>query len=84
MSVGNNEDPHKTEAELLAELDRTRSEFFERLAALDGLMLNVPSGLPAPDGEYQIRKSARQRDVAYANYKAAMKRFKDHLGDRDA
>jgi hypothetical protein len=44
------------------------------------LVADIPSHLPAPDGVQRIRNVARQRDVAYVKYRAALKRLSDHLG----
>lgn len=73
--------PHRqTEEQLLLEVDVARQEFFASLAAFDEVIGDIPSHLPSPDGVQRIRSSARQRDLAYAKYRVALKRLSDHLG----
>ena len=84
MDIEGNDSPGVTEEQLLAELDGARQEFFQSIAALDEIICDIPSHLPAPDGAYRIRNIAKSRDVAYAKYKAAAKRLKDHTGDTDS
>ena len=72
--------PRVTEEQLLLEVDVARQEFFESLAGFNAVIADIPSHLPAPDGVQRIRNIARQRDVAYAKYRAALKRLSDHLG----
>jgi len=84
MRIEDDKSPLVTEQQLLADMDSARQEFFESLAAFDEIISDVPSHLPAPDGVYRIRKSAKVRDAAYAKYKTALKRFQDHLGGRNS
>lgn len=79
MSFKDDGSARVTEEQLLADMDSARQAFLESLLAFDEIIAEVPSRLPVPDGVYRIRKSAKVRDVAYAKYKAALKRFKDHL-----
>jgi hypothetical protein len=73
--------PRVSEEQLLLEVDVARQEFFESLAGFNAVIADIPSHLPAPDGVQRIRNVARQRDVAYAKYRAALKRLSDHLGN---
>ena len=73
--------PRVSEEQLLLEVDVARQEFFESLAGFNAIIADIPSHLPAPDGVQRIRNLARQRDVAYAKYRAALKRLSDHLGN---
>jgi hypothetical protein len=73
--------PRQTEEHLLLEVDVARQEFFESLAGFNAVIADIPSHLPAPDGVQRIRNVARQRDVAYAKYRSALKRLSDHLAN---
>jgi hypothetical protein len=80
MGIGDELPPRQTEEQLLLEVDVARQEFFESLAGFNAVIADIPSHLPAPDGVQRIRNVARQRDIAYAKYRAALKRLSDHLG----
>jgi hypothetical protein len=84
MYTDDDDSPRVTEEQLMADLDAARQEFLESIAALDEIVCDIPSHLPAPDGAYRIRNIAKSRDVAYAKYKAAVKRLKDHTGDTNS
>jgi hypothetical protein len=80
MSLEGDVPARVTEEQLLVEVDVARQEFFESLAGFNAVIADIPSHLPAPDGVQRIRNVARQRDVAYVKYRAALKRLSDHLG----
>ena len=82
MSVQDDLPPRLTEDQLLTEVDTARQEFLESLAGFNAVIADIPSHLPAPDGVHRIRNVARQRDLSYAKYRAALKRLSDHLGPR--
>lgn len=81
MGIGDEPPRLQTEEQLLLEVDVARQEFFESLAGFNAVIADIPSHLPAPDGVQRIRNVARQRDVAYTKYRAALKRLSDHLGN---
>ncbi len=67
---------------LKEQLERARAEYDAAHKKFDSLIMDIPSGIPQPDGNLRIRQAGEASRAALQNYKRALKRFSEYALSR--
>ena len=62
---------------LTLELDQAHSAYATASLAFDGIVKQVPSGIPHPDGGFRIGIAGKDSRAALERYMRALRRFTD-------
>jgi CheY-like chemotaxis protein len=73
---------HSLRAALTAEVDEGRRRFLESSLELLKITKDVPSGLPHPDGIFQIQRAGSELRHRFEEHQRARKKLDDHLSAR--
>lgn len=66
---------------LLAEMNRTREQYYSAKERAWSISADIPSGLPHPDGVKRIQNAARDESAALDNYINSLRRLNDYVLD---
>ena len=72
------DDHFELERRLKEELDNAHEEYARASREFDLMIMEIPSGIPQPDGGLRIRKGGEASRAALRKYTLALKRFSEY------
>ena len=69
----------RTDKVLAADLKEVTDKYLRAQREALEILMDAPSGIPLPDGQYRIAKQMSYVKRAFSEYQAALKRYKDFV-----